>query len=134
MHLRQTDIRRNRSPRPRIRTATLTLTGSDTPANYQLDLRVDKTFNIGPFDANLYLWITNVFNTRNVINVFPQTGDAYDDGYLTSDEGSATIESYRLKYGDEVANQYKSIYSAISYNSGNFGTPRQIRLGLRFDF
>jgi outer membrane receptor protein involved in Fe transport len=115
------------------RTPKEALNQSTTPWFFQLDARLDKTFSVGPIDANLYVWVINVLNRKNVINVFNTSGDAYDDGWLASSEGIAASEAYRL-YGDEYVEMYKTLYQALTYDANNFGPPRQIRVGLKLDF
>ncbi|MCF8355731.1 MAG: TonB-dependent receptor [Melioribacteraceae bacterium] len=110
------------------------LNSSSTPWTFQLDARIDKSFDIGPLGFNVYLWVINVMNTKNVTNVFPNTGDPYDDGYLSSTDGRAAVEGYRQNYGEDVAQLYQDIYRAQIYTAGNFGTPRQIRLGVRLSY
>lgn len=110
------------------------LNSSVTPWNFQLDARIDKSFSLGPMNINIYLWVINLLDTKNVVNVFGTSGDATDDGYLASPEGSAKYESYKLTKGLETAELYKQLYLASIYDSGNFGTPRQIRLGVRLDY
>ncbi len=110
------------------------LNSSVTPWNFQLDARIDKSFSLGPMNINIYLWVINLLDTKNVVNVFGTSGDATDDGYLASPEGSAIYEGYKLTKGLETAELYKQLYLASIYDSGNFGTPRQIRLGLRLDY
>jgi outer membrane receptor protein involved in Fe transport len=110
------------------------LNTSSTPWTYQIDLKLDKSVNIGPLQTNIYLWVINLLNTENVLNVFNVSGDPYDDGFLGSREGSANVQNYRSTYGDEIAETYKSLYTALNYNSGNFGPPRQIRLGIRVNY
>jgi hypothetical protein len=107
---------------------------SSGPWTYQLDLKLDKSFNLGPLETNIYLFVINVLNTQNVLDVFPVSGDPYDDGYLNSRVGSATVNNYRSTYGDEAANTYSSLYTAMNYDYLNFGPPRQIRLGIRLNY
>ena len=63
-----------------------------------------------------------------LLNVYPFTGNADDDGYLSEPEWQRQIntqldpESFRNLYGNFVN------------NPGNYSTPRQIRLGLMFNF
>lgn len=116
------------------RTPTEALNASTTPWTFQLDFRVDKTVQIGPLNTNIYVWIVNVLNTQNVVNVFNTSGDAYDDGFLASDEGKIRLDGLRTSYGEDVANTYASLYRALNYSSGNFGTPRLIRLGIRLNY
>ena len=110
------------------------LNSSVTPWNFQLDARIDKSFSLGPMNINIYLWVINLLDTKNVVNVFGTSGDATDDGYLASPEGSAKYESYKLTKGLETAELYKQLYLASIYDPDNFGTPRQIRLGVRLDY
>ncbi|MBU2447159.1 MAG: TonB-dependent receptor [Bacteroidetes bacterium] len=109
------------------------LNTSTTPWTFQVDARIDKTFNFGPFKANLYIWIMNLLNTQNVVSVFNNTGDAYDDGYLTDPQGIAQIEGYR-RFGDDKAQLYQDLYRALTYSAGYFGSPRQIKLGIRLNY
>ena len=109
------------------------LNESSTPWTFQLDARIDKTVGLGPLDLNLYIWVINVLNTKNIVGIFNTSGDAYDDGWLSSDEGVSRVEGYR-QFGEEYAQIYSDLYRALSYASGNFGTPRQIRLGIRLNY
>ncbi len=109
------------------------LNTSVTPWTFQLDAKVDKTFSLGPINFNVYLWVINLLNTQNVVGVFGTSGDGYDNGFLSSNQGVEAIEAYR-KYGEEHAQNYIDLYKALNYSAGNFGTPRQIRLGIRLNY
>ncbi len=110
-----------------------TLNASTTPWTYTIDLRLDKSFEVGPLDMNVYLTITNLLNTKNILGVFNTSGDPYDDGYLNTEEGQAKLASY-AQYGEEYAEIYKKFYLADIYDSGHFGTPRQVRVGFRLEY
>ncbi|NCS88802.1 MAG: hypothetical protein GW789_08695, partial [Ignavibacteria bacterium] len=105
-----------------------------TPWTFQLDAKVDKTIEIGPFNTNIYVWVINLLNTQNVTGVYNTSGDAYDDGWLASPQGKKQVEALRTSYGDEQAVLYQNLYKATNYDSGKFGTPRQIRLGIRLNY
>ncbi|MGD8305491.1 MAG: hypothetical protein PVF17_02455, partial [Ignavibacteria bacterium] len=120
------------------------LNNSTTPAIFQLDLRVDKTFNIADMlDLNIYLYVINLLDTRNIYNVFLRTGSPDDDGFLSDPDLGAI----------EAANQgpdYVALYRAVNLdyleqwqdaNGGSaltfpnmFGPPRQVRLGIRLEY
>lgn len=110
------------------------LNASTTPWNFQLDAKLDKSFGVGPLNFNVYLWVINLLDIKNVVAVFPTSGDPIDDGFLATEEGRANIDGYRLTHGEEFAQLYQELYLASIYNPGNFGTPRQIRLGIRLDY
>jgi len=111
-----------------------TLNSSTTPWTYQIDLKMDKTFYVGDLGVNVYLWVTNLLNTKNVVNVFNTSGDAEDDGWLASPEGNALFESYKLNHGQEAADLYAQVYRQMSYDETNFGPPRQINLGIKLTY
>ena len=78
-----------------------TYSGSRLPWQFRFDLRVDKDiyFNLRkPKEGkegkqaylNVYFQILNVLNTKNVVNVYPYTGNADDDGYLVSTRMAAS--------------------------------------------
>lgn len=111
---------------------------STTPWQYNLDLRIDKTVDIADFAVNLYVYVTNVFDTKNVINVYQKTGNAYDDGFLNSPAGKQIIAGSR--YTERFADLYRSLnlgngQAAFSqYGYALFSTPRQIRAGITINF
>lgn len=118
------------------------LNASTTPWVFQVDLRIDKTFRLTERLAlNAQLYVINVFDTRNIQNVFLRTGTTTDDGYLSDPAlGQPLINTF--------GPQYASVYRAINIdyyeryqNAGNlstvpyfYGPPRQIRLGLRLEY
>jgi len=110
------------------------LNASVTPWNFQLDGRLDKSFSLGPLDLNVYLWVINLLDTKNIVGVFGTSGDATDDGYLASPEGSNIYKNLKNSRGVAAAELYKQLYLASIYDPDNFGPPRQIRLGIRLDY
>ena len=113
--------------------------GSRMPASFKMDLRIDKDFYVtlgGNKEGktgreaffNVYLNITNLLNAKNILNVYPATGDPDDDGYLTS-----------AKYQTEIRGQldteaFIQMYQIYVNNGGNYATPRQIKIGASFNF
>ena len=77
---------------------------------------------------NVYLDILNLFNTKNVTNVYPATGSPTDDGYLSAPE-------YQNQISQQVSEEsYRDLYTVWIQNPYNYSSPRQIRLGLMFNF
>ncbi len=95
---------------------------STTPWTYRLDMKLDKSFMVGPVDVNLYLWVTNVFNTQNVVQVFNTSSDAYDDGWLASEHGETRSDGYAL-YGKDKQALFEKFHRTMTYNPAHFGTP-----------
>ena len=113
------------------------INGSRLPWQFSLDANLDRNFTLtygGEGDAakttnlNLYLWIGNVLNTRNINSVYRFTGVSDDDGYLAAAQYQPLINS------QNDPNAFRNYYSMFVDNPFNLGLPRTIRLGLKFDF
>jgi outer membrane receptor protein involved in Fe transport len=110
------------------------LNESRTPWIFQVDARLDKTVNIAGLNVNFYIWVINLLDTRNVEDVFIQTGSASDNGYLSTDQGRQELLTY-ANYGKVYEDLYRDFYYQYNIQNANFfGPPRQVRLGLRLDF
>jgi len=109
------------------------LNSSTTPWNFQIDAKIDKSVNLFGFRTNIYVWVLNVLNTKNVEDVFIQTGST-DDGYLKTNDGKTRVDGYRLT-GEEYAQNYINVYNAVNNNNADiYGAPRQIRLGVKIEY
>ncbi len=94
------------------------------PWTHRLDIKLDRNVKIGEYNADIYLWITNALNTKNVDEVFPGTGDPASDGYLSSQEGKI----WATGNPDVV-----DFYNARLKDPRNWDDPRQVRLGIKFE-
>lgn len=105
-----------------------------TPNVYQLDLRLEKGFLLNEdIRLGLYVYVINLFDTKNVYNVFPLTGSAENDGYL---DNPAIVQQLVEVYGEQYITAYKlmNIYNP-DYNQQTFyGPPRQIGLGIKLNY
>ena len=70
------------------------INGARLPWQFNVDARLDRNFNLKAskeakkgLNLNVYLRISNLLNTRNVVGVYRVTGSAADDGYLNSQFG-----------------------------------------------
>lgn len=116
---------------------TGTRNGSRMPWTYNLDLQIDRTWQLqfGKENKmkkhaylNVYLRITNLLNHFNVLGVYRATGVPDDDGYLAAAQWQSTIQS-KL---DEQS--FRDLYSMYMQNPYNLSQPRTIRLGVKLDF
>jgi hypothetical protein len=60
--------------------------------------------------------------------VYRATGNASDDGYLAASQFQSSIQSQL----DEQS--FRDMYTIKANNPFNYGIPRTIRLGVKFDF
>ena len=110
--------------------------GSRMPWRSTIDLNIDRNFDIffgkgenkKPATLNIYLQIMNVLDTKNIINVYSQTGNADDNGYLTASVNQNAINSQL----DPLS--YINYYSMLLENPYNYSRPRTIRLGVKLGF
>ena len=120
-----------------------TLNGSRYPWQFRMDMRIDKNIplTVGKSkgdkakqtNLNIYLQVFNLFNTKNIINVHSYTGSPKDDGYLSSAFG---INEINQKYAQSAAygQGFTTLYNAKLADGRYYSTPRQIRIGIQFDF
>lgn len=115
--------------------------GSRLPWHYMMDLRVDKTFGLSfgkksaegikrpsRYGITAFAYITNLLNTRDVLNVNGFTGRPDDDGYLASPQGQ---QEASIKVSKE---SFTDLYQLSVQNPDNLNNPRRINLGVSFDF
>lgn len=120
------------------------LNGSRLAWHYMLDLRVDKDFTLSfrkqaegasstkapqrSLYLNVYCFINNVLNTRDIIAVDGFTGRPDDDGYLVSPQGIL------LQSTQTSPSSYYDLYSINQMNPFNLNLPRRINFGLSLNF
>ena len=122
---------------PRSRTPLESINTSSTPWTFEADLKLDKGIDLFGTDVKLYLYVYNLFNRRNITNVYGRTGNAEDDGFLTDPNLSGQIveasggATYRELY--ESINLANRQHYWITSGGDLFDSPRQIRLGVELD-
>jgi hypothetical protein len=113
------------------------INGARLPWQFTVDFNADRNFNLtfgGEGDKkktanlNVYIWVTNLLNTRNIRSVHRFTGIPEDDGYLASAVAQQNINQ------QNSPDSFRNYYSMYVNDPNRFGQPRQIRLGVRFDF
>jgi len=93
---------------------------------FRVDMKVDKSFTLGRMNIVPYLWIQNLLNRRNYIDVYGSTGEPDNTAYLLTTEAQGPIQTY--------GQGFISDYKARELDPGNFGLARIIRLGMRLEF
>lgn len=99
--------------------------GETTPWTSRLDLKIDKGFDILNTRLTAYIWVRNLLNTRNVRDVWISTGLPNDTGYRSTPAGEQAWESW--------TEQERRLFLMREWDPYNYGTPRQIRLGLQLE-
>ena len=118
----------------RQRRPAVPMNSSSTPWVYNLDIRIDKTVPIVNMDFNFYIYVQNLLNTKNVLNVYDQTGNGYNDAFLSSGDANTIIAGSR--YTERFADLYETInltnrqHYLDAKGFDVFSIPRQIRAGV----
>ena len=94
---------------------------------YQLDLKLDKSFKLGPLNLNAYIWALNVLNTKSPTDGFRATGRPDDDGWLETEPGIKWAETY----GADGVKWFNAIMTRCG--SRYWQMPRVIRGGLKIE-
>ncbi|MEI7896663.1 MAG: TonB-dependent receptor [bacterium] len=109
------------------------INGARLPWQFLISARFDKDFNFAlnkkkDGTINVYIEFSNLLNTQNVTAVYPGTGSASDDGFLSAPEWQNAISQ-------QVDSQsFRDLYSVNMNNPYRYSSPRTIRLGLMFNF
>jgi hypothetical protein len=114
------------------------INGSNKPWTYRCNVRIDKNIalawgkkedeNRKTANLNVYLQVLNIFNNKNILTVYNYTGNADDDGYLTSTQAQSALATANS------AVAFSDLYNLRLNNPNNFSLPRQIRIGVLFEF
>ncbi len=99
------------------------INSSNLPWTLNVDLKIERTVNVGNFTLTPYLWVQNLFETENVYLVYEGTGEANTTGWLTTAAGETWA----------AAND-ANMYRLKEENPQNYGKPRIWYFGLRMSF
>ena len=129
----------------RSREALEAINSSTTPWNYNLDLRVDKTFNLAGYGLTVFARVRNLLDARNVLNVYQATGSADDDGFISDGVYSGGfVDLWGQDTDGDGVTDYEEMYTAINIDNdesyrvytGEYlvSSPRQAFLGIELNF
>jgi hypothetical protein len=116
---------------------TSSINSSRLPWRFNVDMRVDKSFNLAPankrpLNLNIYFRVANLLDRRNVTGVYTATGSPTDDGYLATTEGQSVLSGVEQQGRNQEG--YLASYSWIMLNPDNFTLPRRMYIGALFEF
>jgi hypothetical protein len=98
------------------------------PWNIQIDMRIDRTFQLMGLEFNVYLLAINALGIRNWNSreIYPGTGNIADNGFLSSPAGKTWMDE---NGGEPAAN----LYRLITNTPDHWSVPRQLRFGVRLN-
>jgi len=113
--------------------------GARLPWNFTADLNIQKRFPITVSKTtskklwfNAYFRVQNVFNTKNIIDVYKYSSDPDNDGFLESSFGKDRIRTVEISKRDVAS--FLDAYSWRLLAAGNYTLPRRMYVGVIMDF
>jgi hypothetical protein len=115
------------------------INGDRLPWQFTADMNIDKTFDLRYGEkidskrahlmkVNVYIWIQNVLNAKNISTVYPYTGQPDDDGFMSSARGTQAVEAATN------SQSLIDLYTVRAINPGFYAMPRQARVGVKVIF
>jgi hypothetical protein len=116
----------------RFRNPVEPVNSSTTPWVFNMDLNLSKMIYLGSLNVEIYANVLNVLNSKQIIDVYPNTGTPYDDGWLKSPfaQPYKEIPNYEAFYR---AINLENRWGVMTYRGDVYSAPRQIRVGARIE-
>jgi outer membrane receptor protein involved in Fe transport len=101
------------------------------PWNWSVDAKMSKGLTVANQNVDLYLWVLNIFDRANVIDVYSSSGSARTTNFLNTPEGEAYLAANADTYGAERAAER---YQLGELDPGLHTNPRMVRFGAKLSF
>lgn len=104
-----------------------------TPTILNFDLKIEKSFKLSnDFNLDIYFYALNLFDRQNIYDVFSNTGQPDDDGYLDYFSSSNYSEEAWAKMIQ--LHQLELLYNPAGGQQTFYGPPRQIGFGIKLNY
>jgi hypothetical protein len=113
------------------------INGSRLPWTFSFDTKIQRLFVLTPKNKEktkkyppmlaVYLDIYNILNLKPITSVYPYTGNAMDDGYLTDADFQNSINN-------QLSAQSFIDYYTMAMEFNRIGYPRRFVLGITYQF
>ena len=109
------------------------LNGSRLPWQFRINAKINKEFEIKWNDKksshlNVYVQVQNLMDAKNIMSIYRATGNANDDGYLTSAAAQNSIDARN------DPESFRYLYSLAVNNPSHYSLPRMWRAGISLQF
>lgn len=99
-----------------------------TPSITQIDVKLGKNFNLySNINLDFYIYVINIFDTKNIYDVFSTTGSVDNDGY--------ELINVQL-FGEQARDLHRLLnaYNPDDHQQTFYGPPRQIGFGIKLNY
>lgn len=97
------------------------------PWQKTVNIRLFKNISLGRFDIVLFTKVFNLFDTRNELYVFNDTGRA---GYTYATRSTQETEAFTSHYDEPGVHTWEEYQQRVHY----YSAPRSVQFGLSFEF
>lgn len=101
------------------------------PWTWSVDAKMSKSLTVARQNVDLYLWVLNIFDRENIIDVYTSSGSARTTNFLETPEGEAFIDRNAATYGEDRAIER---YRLGELDPTQYGIPRMVRFGAKLNF
>ncbi len=99
------------------------------PWTQTIDVKATRGFQVGPTRLAASLWILNLLDTRNPINVYSSSGSATTTSWLNTEDGQTYLVNAATAGLDGLG-----LYRLAENDPGLFTNPRLVRFGISANF
>ena len=119
---------------PSLSTITYEQNSSNKSVQWNVDLKVEKYFSIGPLQYSVFLHINNLFDTQNERYVYASSGKALSNVEQALNANQFNDLRNRISRGDAGMIGMNDIDNYYSQRPENVSLPREVRLGFSIIF
>ncbi|HEX2897017.1 MAG TPA: TonB-dependent receptor [candidate division Zixibacteria bacterium] len=98
-----------------------------------VDLKLERGFSLGKYTLSPYLWVKNLLDRDNVVQVWEGSGRANSTGWLETPEGQQ-FASAHSQIDDTSGLTGEEKYELAQFQPQNYANPRMVYFGLRASF
>lgn len=104
------------------------------PINWNVNLKAEKYFEVGPVDLTVFVQVENLFDTENEVSVWASSGRALSNVEQVQDDIQWTDMRNRISRGDPGLFGMRQIDEYYSWRPERVNRPREIRAGFSIIF
>ncbi len=119
---------------PSLSTITYEQNSSSKSMQWEVDLKFEKYFTVGPFDYSVFIHINNLFDTQNDRYVYASSGKALSNVEQVLNSNQFNDLRNRISRGDAGMIDVSYLDKYYSRRPENVNRPREVRLGFSIIF
>lgn len=102
---------------------------------FRMDMKANKSVKMGGLNMNFFVWVLNLLDRENAIDVYESSGDPQSTSWLATDAGYAFInDPGTVEAHDTSGLTAEQKYLLKEQDPSNYDLPRTIRFGVEVGF